>query len=279
MQPDHQHPPFKIEQSENFILVSLSGRPGVEFSKNFEQEIMKTLETQLKPVIFDCKTLEELSPHWTRILAVLSQNLKSGGTGLRLIDPKVEVEQAIRQNGLAHVLPTSPTLHAAKIALGILAPRRIDVNFINPFIMATIRVLEIQAQVKAKPGQPYRRDPKERFTGDISGVIGLVSDNFVGAVVISFPEKTFLSIMSNMLGEAVTQLSQEIADGAGELTNIIFGQAKVALNDQGFGIKTAIPTVVTGAQHNVHTQTTGPRVALPFESTAGPFTIEVCLSE
>ncbi|RYZ75428.1 MAG: chemotaxis protein CheX, partial [Proteobacteria bacterium] len=108
---------------------------------------------------------------------------------------------------------------------------------------------------------------------------GLVTDVFTGSVVISFPAATFLAIMTRMLGEECNEINDMIRDGAGELTNIIFGQAKITLNKQGFGIKTALPSVIAGHDHTVVPMTNGPRVAIPFETDVGPFSIEICLSQ
>lgn len=109
-------------------------------------------------------------------------------------------------------------------------------------------------------------------------MIGLVSDVFSGSVVISFPQATFLNVMSRMLGEEFTEITKEIEDGAGEITNIIFGQAKITLNERGYGIKTALPSVVTGQDHSILQMSTGPRVVVPFETDVGPFFVEICLS-
>ncbi len=67
-------------------------------------------------------------------------------------------------------------------------------------------------------------------------------------------------------------------DGAGEITNMIFGQAKIILNEKGYGIKTALPSVVTGKDHNLLSITKGPVVTVPFTSTAGNFFVEICIS-
>lgn len=132
--------------------------------------------------------------------------------------------------------------------------------------------------VFARAGKLFIKTAKDKFSGDISGVIGIVSASFNGSVVISFPEMTYLMLMSRMLGESCVQLTKDIEDGAGELTNIIFGKAKVILNEKGYGINTALPSVVTGKAHSVQTLTKGPVVVIPFESDVGPFFIEVCLS-
>ena len=155
----------------------------------------------------------------------------------------------------------------------------IDINFVNPFLAATLNVLKIQASVTAEPGKVYLKKPDDELKGDVSGIIGIVSDAFNGSVVISFPEKTFLKVMSNMLGEEYKELSKDILDGAGEITNMIFGQAKVTLNDRGYGIKIALPQVVSGKGHSLSSMSKGPTVVIPFTSDAGDFFVEISLSE
>jgi len=157
--------------------------------------------------------------------------------------------------------------------------KKLDVQFVNPFLAGTVETLKVQAQVEAKAGTPYKKGPRESLSGDISGVIGLVSEHFTGSVVISFPEATFLAIINKMLGENYTELTPEIQDGAAELTNIIFGFAKRDLNEKGFGIKMAIPSVVAGKDHTIQNHSNGARIAIPFESSVGKFSVEICLSE
>ena len=77
-----------------------------------------------------------------------------------------------------------------------------------------------------------------------------------------------------MLGEEYTKLDNEIVDGAGELTNMIFGQAKVELNQLGHGIKTAIPSVILGKDHSLSGMTKEPVVIVPFETEFGLFYVE-----
>lgn len=155
----------------------------------------------------------------------------------------------------------------------------VDVNFMNPFLAATLNVLKVQASIDAVPSKPYLKSEGATMSGDVSGVIGVISDSFHGSVVISFPEQTFLNVMSSMLGEELTVLSKDILDGAGEITNMIFGQAKITLNDRGYGIKMALPTVISGKGHTLSAQTKGPTMVVPFTSSAGNFFVEICLSE
>lgn len=155
----------------------------------------------------------------------------------------------------------------------------IDINFVNPFLGATLNVLKVQAGIEAEPGKISLKKAGEPLKGDVSGVIGIVSETFNGCVVISFPENTFLKVMSGMLGEDLTEMNQDIVDGAAEITNMIFGQSKVVLNERGYGINIALPQVVTGKGHSLQSMNKGPTVLIPFKSTAGEFFVEICLSE
>jgi len=150
----------------------------------------------------------------------------------------------------------------------------IDTNFINPFLAATLHVLKVQASIEATPGKVTLKKDGDLLLGDVSGVIGLVCENFTGSVVISFPEPTFLKVMSGMLGEEYSELNKEILDGAGEITKLIFGQAKIVLNEKGYGIKTALPSVISGKGHSLSSLSKGPIIVVPFSSPAGEFFVE-----
>lgn len=155
----------------------------------------------------------------------------------------------------------------------------IDTNFINPFLASTLNVLKVQAGILAEAGKVTLKKKDDSYRGDVSGVIGIVSDSFKGNVVISFPENTFLKVMSGMLGEECAEMNQDIIDGAAEITNMIFGQAKIVLNDRGYGIKMALPQVISGKGHSLAAMSKGPAMIIPFTSSAGDFFVEISLSE
>jgi len=150
-----------------------------------------------------------------------------------------------------------------------------DVQLINPFINATLKVLETMAFVKAKAGKPFlKKDNTAR--GDVSGIIGFTGETS-GTVSVSFNESCILKIVSSMFGEEITEMNSEIADAVGEITNMISGQARQELEGIGRLFHAAIPSVVTGKEHEIKTNAKGPKVAIPFDTAAGSFTIEVCL--
>jgi len=152
-----------------------------------------------------------------------------------------------------------------------------DVNLINPFIEATLNVLGTMASTKAQSGKPYlKKDEVAR--GDVSGVIGMTGET-KGTVSVSFTEKSILAIVSNMLAEEIKELNEEIKDAVGEITNMISGQARKALEELGRPLKAAIPTVIMGEHHTITHVTIYPIIAIPFSTDNGEFTIEVCFEE
>ena len=155
----------------------------------------------------------------------------------------------------------------------------ISASFIRPFLVETVEVFEVQANTKVIAGPVYIRDADEAISGDISGIIGIVSDRFIGSVLISFPEQTFLKVISRIMEKEITMITRDTIDGAGELTNMIFSRAKSTLNAKGMGVKSALPNIVIGKSHNFAVTSTALRTVIPFESDAGPFTVEIYLVE
>jgi len=149
-----------------------------------------------------------------------------------------------------------------------------DVKLINPFINATINVLETMAFVNVTAGNPYVKKDNVAV-GDVTGVLGLTGVAN-GTISVTFEEKCILTVVSNMFGETMTELNTEIADAVGELTNMISGQARRELEEVGKIFKAAIPSVITGRNHSITHYTDGPKIAIPFSTENGDFTIEVC---
>ena len=94
-----------------------------------------------------------------------------------------------------------------------------DVTLVNPFIEATLHVLSSLAFTKASAGKPYLKKD-QLATGDVSGIVGL-SGEARGTISVSFSENSILSIVSNMFGELVNEINDEVKDAVGEILNIV----------------------------------------------------------
>ncbi len=153
-----------------------------------------------------------------------------------------------------------------------------DLKYIQPFIEATLYVLETMAFTQAKAEEPYLKSDQTAM-GDVSGIIGMTGKKANGTLSVSFTQNCIIAIVSNMFGEKMTELNDEIKDAVGEITNMISGQARQKLEELGKCLEAAIPTVITGINHSIKHITTYPIVAVPFSTDNGNFTIEVCLEE
>jgi chemotaxis protein CheX len=151
------------------------------------------------------------------------------------------------------------------------------VEYINPFLRATQHVLKTMAFTDAIAGKPYVKKD-EKAGGDVSGIIGITGETD-GSLSISFTESCICFIVSNMFGETITALNTEVEDAVGEITNMISGDARRELAEQGMVLQGAIPTVVSGKNHSVKHMAKGPSIAIPFSTKAGHFVVEVCFNK
>jgi chemotaxis protein CheX len=270
--------PFSFIKGDGYTTLRLIGSLEHEHLAPYEKEIPEHLSDPCPHFVVNCEHLSGLSKGWIRALLKLKGDLKKYNKEIRLILVKNNLAEILHNEGIDTAFKYAPGLREALVDLGLVTKKMLDTDFINPFLNATLNVLKVQAGVDAKPGKIFVKSDQHKNMGDISGVIGLVSDTFNGTVNITFPEKVFLQIVSGMLGEEYTELTKDIVDAAGEITNMIFGQAKVILNEKGYGIKTAIPSVVSGKNHSLEALTKGPVVVVPFESSKGSFFVEICLS-
>jgi len=151
--------------------------------------------------------------------------------------------------------------------------RTMDIKMINPFLAAAMHVLKTMAQIEAKPGKPFLKKD-DLALGDVSAIIG-ITGAVQGSMALIFAEDCIKDIASNLLGEPFTELNNEVRDAVGELANMICGDARRRLAEGGFVLQAGIPTIVGGKGHTIMHVTTGPRLAVPFETSQGSFMVEV----
>ncbi len=152
-----------------------------------------------------------------------------------------------------------------------------DAKLINPFINATIHVLDTMAFIKPKAGKPYLKK-NNVAEGDVTGVIGITGEAN-GTVAITFKEASILKIVSNMFHEEMKELNHEVAEAVGELMNMISGQARRKLAENGILFDGAIPSVITGKNHEIVHITDGPKIAIPFTFDERDFVVEICMEK
>lgn len=266
---------FTSEEKDGFHIIKTPSIIDAKESGDLEAIVKSWLVAPAPVHILECRELTELRPNSYRFFVMFNQALKANGKNLFCLHMSQKVLNKLREDGLTSVFISVATYEEAKRRSQSNRPI-VDVEFINPFITATRKVLETQAQTPLTPGKAYLRKPEERIPMEIAGVISLTCSEFRGSITICFRAEVFLNIYESMVGERHHEITSEIEDAAGELLNIIFGQAKTVLNDQkGYSIDKAIPTVLVGEKLKLHHQSRNPAIVLPFESPAGTFHLEI----
>ena len=169
---------------------------------------------------------------------------------------------AIKKSSIIIKDPTPPT------------NKKMQAEFLVPFIDATINTLKIQASMDIK-SLPLELKTTTQRQVDIIGVISLISRIYEGSISLCFPKQTFIAICNKLFGENHTEINSEIEDAAGELLNMIFGAAKAQLNSKfDYQIPKALPAVISGQKLKL-TQSTRSTIVLPFTSEVGDFHLEI----
>lgn len=131
------------------------------------------------------------------------------------------------------------------------------------------------AQMELTPEKPKLKSD-DIAKGDVSGLIGMVSDQAKGSLSITYEGSLAIATMKKMVGEGPDEVNDEIIDLVGEITNMVTGGAKRMLSEKGFEFDMATPMVVSGKDHTIHHKAEGPVVIIALGSPHGKAYIEFC---
>jgi len=159
-------------------------------------------------------------------------------------------------------------------------------DFSRPFVVSAKKVFETMISPKFKAQRPsIKNDSKSVY--DISASIGLAGEKNLGdskvfyksLLVLSFELNTYIKIANVMLGESYTEYNEEIQDVAGEITNMIMGNAKKDLVQMGYETNMAIPSIVFGKGHSINYLPSTTVITIPIEIDQGVICMDICYSE
>ena len=148
------------------------------------------------------------------------------------------------------------------------------VEIVNSFLEATVSVIKTMSSVDLAPGKPFVKKGSIS-TGDISGIVGMAGES-EGSLSLSFSRECILHIVSSMFGEPFADITEEVKDAVGELTNMISGDARRRMETVGILYHGAIPSVISGPNHEIRHVTKEPIISIPFDSANGGFHLELC---
>lgn len=173
-----------------------------------------------------------------------------------------------------------PPAACRPILQGYLTPSRAplaeEMEYLNPFIENTLKVLKTMAATEAEFKELYFANDFRIF-GDVSGIIGL-SGKAEGTVVITFYWVFARTLISKMMSVEESNINAEVIhDGVGELINMISGATKKEFAGKPYHFDLSLPTVVMGSGHQIGHPEEASIAVMIFESQQNPIALQVCL--
>ena len=120
----------------------------------------------------------------------------------------------------------------------------VNVEYINPFLMAASSIMKNMCQLDAKVGKPYVKTTE--FSSDSIIIMIGVTGEMRGQVVIGFTLDVACDIASKMIMMPITEMNELSMSAISELGNMIMGNAATILSTKGIGIDITPPTVCMG---------------------------------
>lgn len=96
------------------------------------------------------------------------------------------------------------------------------------------------------------------------------------SVAIVFSDDVLAYIAEKMLPKGSMEMDSVAIDLVGEISNMILGRVKGELEKVGYDFDIALPTMMIGYDYLIPHQTRSPILRIPYESSGGPFYVEVC---
>ena len=148
---------------------------------------------------------------------------------------------------------------------------------ISIFIESVQKVLQTMAATRVTPEKAFLQKQFE-CKGVVSAIVGITAPPLKGNFILTFSQECIVGIYNNMLGENQTSLTDEVKDSVGEIANMIYGNAKTGLNEQGHHFQMAIPAVVVGEVFPTK-ETRGATLVIPFKTAqAHQFYLQIIIT-
>ncbi len=185
----------------------------------------------------------------------------------------------VKDNGLDRILPCYRSIGEIIGEAPKTASKDQTREFLNTLLEAVVKIFQITVNSTPKAGSPILSNSKSVPSVEIGATVGIVGTGFNGTFILAFSKKTYLAIMSRMHGVEYKDYHPDTRDGASEMVNMILGQAKIVLNEKGFGIKQAIPAVIQGTELQIFSSSSSsPALIVPFSTEFGDVYVELAMN-
>ncbi|HMN68510.1 MAG TPA: chemotaxis protein CheX [Bdellovibrionales bacterium] len=267
---------FKVEVNEKTSIISMPVSLTENEIVDFKKQINGWLLAPVDSFVIDFKNTNLIERQFYQVFLQFRAILKNNSKTVYSVNIRQTLLAQIKADGLHSAFAHVESVEAAreKVTSHRESKNNIDLEFIKPFLKGVNSALETQCNTPVRPQKPFvKTTPMENIA--IAAVLSLNSDNLQGTVILSFPEAVFLKVYENMFDEKQTSITKESEDAAAELLNIIYGAAKVELNQKGYNFPKSLPTILRGQEIVIRQTSNATTVVIPFEGAGGRFYLEV----
>jgi chemotaxis protein CheX len=120
----------------------------------------------------------------------------------------------------------------------------VNADHINPFLMASTKILNEMCYVDVKIGRPFIKSPA--FFEDTLIILVGFTGEMRGQVMIAFTNPVACDIASKMIMMPITQMDELARSAISELGNMIMGNTATIFSTKGIAIDITPPTVANG---------------------------------
>lgn len=144
-------------------------------------------------------------------------------------------------------------------------------------LSAVEEVFGMMIGLTAAAGTPYTEEASPAEAERIVTLIGLAGP-YIGAGSLSCSLDLSCKLSSAMLMEEMKSINKDVLDAMAEITNMVFGSVKTALEADLGPLGLSIPTVVFG--RNFSTNSSGQQIwnIIPYEVDGEKMDVKICLA-
>lgn len=139
----------------------------------------------------------------------------------------------------------------------------LSADYINPFLIASTKVLKDMVMIDAKVGKPYVKETN--FKDDCLLIMLGVTGAVKGQAILSFAVPVALDIASKMCMMPMTELNEIAESAVSELGNMILGNTATVFSTKGILIDITPPMMCRGPVSFSNTYSTNICVPLIYE--------------
>lgn len=150
-------------------------------------------------------------------------------------------------------------------------------QLVNMIRNATLEVFSTMLGSELQPGEAFLDNSTPGPKEGVVALIGLAGE-WAGSGILCCKAETARQISGLLLMQEFAAVDEEVLDAVGEVTNMIFGNVKTALEEETGPMGLSIPTVIYG--RNFSTRSVG-RTAwsvVPFHLANSPLEVQLCLT-